>query len=245
MVNVLPGTIHVELVDVDRGDVPHVGVSNGISEGGQPILIGLLAHSGRDQESTLVSPRSNERVPQRSRDVRVDGRRHGWGAIGLVETLNVLRVPIDVLEVPQSGSVLFTLLTVTPDGGDKDVRRVVGVPGGSIVPEPRDVRAKRGEGVGSGGTSFDTVGSETTGRGGSSAVIGRSGGRLSRGSGRRRCGALVISTSHQAVSMLTEGATQFCPPAAEVAMLVTAAAALDTAEEAATDEVAGEVELAD
>lgn len=191
-------SVHVELVDVHRGDIPHVVVANLVLERRQPVLVGLLAHSRRDEQGPLCLPRGDDAVPQWRGSVRVDSARHGRGAVWLVESLNVLRVPVDLLESVQSSPVLVARVAVTPNGGDEDERRVWGISGRAVVPEPSDVRSEKVERVDTGCTGLDTVGSESSSAGVSSA--GRSGrglrgrsGRLgsrrgSSGLGRRRGG---------------------------------------------------------
>ena len=185
VVNVLLGAGHVDLVDVDAGNVPHGSVSDGVLEGGEPVLVGLLAHSRGDQEGALVLPRSDGREPQGGGDGGVDGRGHGGETVGLVESLDVLRRTVHVLKVPETGRVLLALLAVTPEGGDEDVVGRVGVSGRSVVPEPRDVRAEELERVGTGSTGLDAVGGQAAVARGVASRVARGGGLGGGGSGRR------------------------------------------------------------
>lgn len=181
MVQDLSRTVHVELVDVDTSDVPHVGVTNGVLERGQPVLVGLLAHSRGNKERSLCLPGSDGRDPKGRSDSRVDSGRHGRQAVWLVESLNVLGVPVHVLEVPETGRVLVALLAVTPESGDKVERRLGGISGRPVVPEPGDVGAKERKRVDTRSSGLDSTWSEAGGGGDGDG--GGGSGRLSRGSG--------------------------------------------------------------
>lgn len=129
MVEDLSHAVHVDLVDVHRGNVPHEVVANGLLEWRQPVLVGLLAHSGRDERGALPLPGVDGGFPQRGSGPWVDRRGHWWRAVWLVETLDVLRVPVHALESLESVPVLATSVSVTPQGGHVDqvgVARAVG-----------------------------------------------------------------------------------------------------------------------